>query len=110
MYANGESCIECDLLCCGTKVFEIKGLPEGSSDKVVVRSAVDELGDNVSNMTLQGSKVVSKIEPEDGRTPGPNMAVSVGVTKQKVSFSIETKFSMHLNVNKKVFLIITTTD
>lgn len=115
VYANGESCIECDLLCCGTKILKIEGLPEGSENRVVVSSVVDNLADKLSDVQIDSgsaTKVVSRIEDEkSGSVLESNIPLKSGVeAQQKVTFAVETKFSMHLNVNSKAFLIITTTD
>lgn len=106
LYANGESLIECDIVCNCTKIYDVEGFPEGGDQKLIVSCAVDELGDKLSGVHLT-SKIVSKVEGE-GAT-GATVPIMIGAARQEEKvFVLKAKSSMHLNANNKIFLIIVT--
>ena len=101
MYVNDESMIEFDVTAKFTKLFDVNGLPEGSEDKIVVRSVVDELGDNLKNVKLS-----SKIESAAGEAL--DVPVTIGAAIKTKEVLVTSSVSMHVNGNKKIFLIIVT--
>jgi len=107
VYANGESCVECNYQVNGTKILEIRGCPEGSNDKLVVKSEVNELIAKIGSMNAN-AKIVVNVE-KDGDTIN-KIPMGIGAATQSKYFTTPYTLSMHLNVNKKVFLIIFATD
>lgn len=102
LYANDESMIEFDVTTRFTQILTVEGLPEGSQNRVVVRTVVDELGDKLKNVKLS-----SKIEQGECGSDAVDVPVTLGSAMNKVHSSV-SQVSMHLNRNHKIFLMIVT--
>lgn len=138
-FANGESTIECDVAMKGSKLYELRGLPEGSSDKVVLNT-VEEVATNLnkvhlalppppgssggSNSVGKKKKLIASITSSDplaASSGSDSDSTSSSVSKEvpvelgnahakKRNISISVKVTFHLNTDKKVFLIISAKD
>lgn len=106
LYANGESMIEFEVATKLTKLYEVEGMPEGSDKKMVV-SSVNELGDKLSSVKLS-SKVVSRVDEGEATADSKDVPIHVGAIKTETQHSQVSMMTMHLNVNKQIFLIINT--
>jgi len=108
-FANGESTIECSVEMKGTKMYELNGLPEKSVDKVILSSAPEDTPDNTNNMANNHhTRVVVNVEGDDKSNA---KQFKVGAFNQKKNeFLFTTQLTFHLNVNKKVFLIVNAKD
>jgi len=98
LYENEESCIGCIMQTNGSKMYEIEGLPEGVQEKVVLKANSDPIN----------AEIISNIEDSVHNTV--KVPLKLGVQQKRKDFSYRYTLTMHLNVNKKVFLIMLVTE
>lgn len=107
VYANGESMIEFDVGSRLTKIYSIDGIPEASDSKVVLSSVIDVLGDKLDSVHLNSKITPAEEQGGAGKQP-QDVRVALGSAMDQKMYSHVSTMTMHLNTNKKVFLIINT--
>lgn len=115
VYANGESCITMTYTLQGTKVLELNGWEDGGLDRTVLQSldkvngALRELNSRMENLQLQSTVTSVSVDPSSGlvsETAKIETFEVGGASKSVKPIALEATNTFHLNVKKKIFLIV----
>lgn len=112
LYANGESCITMKYMLQGTKVLELTGWEDGGEDKTVLSSvngALRELNSRLESLQLQSTVTSQSVDPDSGVVSETTKTETFdvgGASKTVKDISMLATNTFHLNINKKIFLIV----
>ena len=120
LFANGESCIEVLIEVKGKQMYEMNGFAHRESDKVVLRSANRATNssapsissgankDDINNLSDNLAKVVIASAESSGGVQKEPVQFGVGAPLKNGGKDISnyTHLTWHLNINKKIFLMV----